>query len=341
MIIANATGCSSIWGASMPSMPYCKNKNGHGPAWGNSLFEDNAEYGYGLATAVKQRRSHLEDTVDTLLAQKDLDSAVQQALLAWKAGKDDSDKSYQLGQDVLTVIKGNTTNPLFKDLTDEADMFGKKSVWIIGGDGWAYDIGFGGLDHVLASGENVNVLVLDTECYSNTGAQNYKATPLRAIAKCSSDGTRTEKKELGRMMRAYGNVYVASIAIGANKQHAINALCEAEAYDGPSIVIAYCPCINHGLRAGMGTSIQEEGYAVACGYWPLYRYNPDLAKAGKEPLSVDYQKPNGELQSYISGEDRYEALTEKMPDEAKILHTELEQDCDKLYQILNGSKDIF
>ena len=341
MIIANATGCSSIWGASMPSMPYCKNKNGHGPAWGNSLFEDNAEYGYGLATAVKQRRSHLEDTVDTLLAQKDLDSAVQQALLAWKAGKDDSDKSYQLGQDVLTAIKGNTTNPLFKDLTDEADMFGKKSVWIIGGDGWAYDIGFGGLDHVLASGENVNVLVLDTECYSNTGGQTSKATPLSAIAKFSSAGKRTEKKELGRMMMTYGNVYVASIAIGANKQHAINALCEAEAYDGPSIVIAYCPCINHGLRAGMGTSIQEEGYAVACGYWPLYRYNPDLAKAGKEPLSVDYQKPNGELQSYISGEDRYEALTEKMPDEAKILHTELEQDCDKLYQILNGSKDIF
>ena len=341
MIIANATGCSSIWGASMPSMPYCKNKNGHGPAWGNSLFEDNAEYGYGLATAVKQRRSHLEDIVDTLLAQKDLDSAVQQALLAWKAGKDDSDKSYQLGQDVLTAIKGNTTNPLFKDLTDEADMFGKKSVWIIGGDGWAYDIGFGGLDHVLASGENVNVLVLDTECYSNTGGQTSKATPLSAIAKFSSAGKRTEKKELGRMMMTYGNVYVASIAIGANKQHAINALCEAEAYDGPSIVIAYCPCINHGLRAGMGTSIQEEGYAVACGYWPLYRYNPDLAKAGKEPLSVDYQKPNGELQSYISGEDRYEALTEKMPDEAKILHTELEQDCDKLYQILNGSKDIF
>lgn len=341
MIIANATGCSSIWGASMPSMPYCKNKNGYGPAWGNSLFEDNAEYGYGLATAVKQRRSHLEDTVDTLLAQKDLDSAVQQALLAWKAGKDDSDKSYQLGQDVLTAIKGNTTNPLFKDLTDEADMFGKKSVWIIGGDGWAYDIGFGGLDHVLASGENVNVLVLDTECYSNTGGQTSKATPLSAIAKFSSAGKRTEKKELGRMMMTYGNVYVASIAIGANKQHAINALCEAEAYDGPSIVIAYCPCINHGLRAGMGTSIQEEGYAVACGYWPLYRYNPDLAKAGKEPLSVDYQKPNGELQSYISGEDRYEALTEKMPDEAKILHTELEQDCDKLYQILNGSKDIF
>ena len=341
MIIANATGCSSIWGASMPSMPYCKNKNGYGPAWGNSLFEDNAEYGYGLATAVKQRRSHLEDIVDTLLAQKDLDSAVQQALLAWKAGKDDSDKSYQLGQDVLTAIKGNTTNPLFKDLTDEADMFGKKSVWIIGGDGWAYDIGFGGLDHVLASGENVNVLVLDTECYSNTGGQTSKATPLSAIAKFSSAGKRTEKKELGRMMMTYGNVYVASIAIGANKQHAINALCEAEAYDGPSIVIAYCPCINHGLRAGMGTSIQEEGYAVACGYWPLYRYNPDLAKAGKEPLSVDYQKPNGELQSYISGEDRYEALTEKMPDEAKILHTELEQDCDKLYQILNGSKDIF
>ncbi len=341
MLIANATGCSSIWGASMPSMPFTKNKNGHGPAWGNSLFEDNAEYGYGIATAVKQRRARLELLVDEALTMKDLPVDIQQALNAWKAAKDDPDQSYALGQKVLSAIKDVVDNSIFNEMRNNADMFGRKSVWIIGGDGWAYDIGFAGLDHVLASGENVNILVLDTECYSNTGGQTSKATPLGAIAKFSSAGKRTNKKELGRMMMTYGNVYVASIAIGANKQHAINALCEAEAYEGPSIVIAYCPCINQGLRAGMGTSILEEGYAVACGYWALYRFNPDLTKAGKDPLSVDYKQPDGTMPTFLAGEDRYAALTQMMPDEAKELHAELQQDCDELYKILNESKDVY
>ena len=341
MLVANATGCSSIWGASMPSMPYTKNKNGHGPAWGNSLFEDNAEYGYGIATAVKQRRARLELLVDEALAIKDLPAEAQQALTAWKAAKDDPEQSYPLGQKALAALDKLPTNPIIEEIKACGELFGKKSIWIIGGDGWAYDIGFGGLDHVLASGENVNVLVLDTECYSNTGGQTSKATPLSAIAKFSSAGKRTNKKELGRMMMTYGNVYVASVAIGGNKQHTINALMEAEAYDGPSIVIAYCPCINHGLRAGMGSSIIEEGRAVTCGYWPLYRYNPDLAKAGKEPLSVDYQQPDESMPTFLAGEDRYAALTETKPDEAKVLHGELQQECDNLYKILNESKDVY
>ena len=272
---------------------------------------------------------------------KDLPVENQQALNSWNAAKDCPDQSYALGQKVLSAIKDVVDNSIFNEMRNNADMFGRKSVWIIGGDGWAYDIGFAGLDHVLASGENVNILVLDTECYSNTGGQTSKATPLGAIAKFSSAGKRTNKKELGRMMMTYGNVYVASIAIGANKQHAINALCEAEAYEGPSIVIAYCPCINQGLRAGMGTSILEEGYAVACGYWALYRFNPDLTKAGKDPLSVDYKQPDGTMPTFLAGEDRYAALTQMMPDEAKELHAELQQDCDELYKMLNESKDVY
>lgn len=337
MIIANATGCSSIWGASMPSMPYTKNKNGHGPAWGNSLFEDNAEYGFGVATAIKQRREHLEMMIDEALAMKDLPDDVQKSMTAWKDGKDDPDHSYDLGQTVIAALQKAPSNSLFDELINACDLFGRKSIWIVGGDGWAYDIGFAGLDHVLASGANVNILVLDTECYSNTGGQTSKATPLSAIAKFSSAGKRTNKKELGRMMMTYGNVYVASIAIGANKQQAINALVEAESYEGPSIVIAYCPCISHGLRSGMGTSIHEEGLAVACGYWPLYRFNPENVKANKPALTIDYKQPDATFPQFLKGEDRYAALSEQLPDEAKTLHTELEEHCDKEFKILTES----
>lgn len=273
MVIANATGCSSIYGASMPSMPYTVNRNGHGPAWGNSLFEDAAEYGYGIATALKIGRN--------------------------RTGKQEPE-----------------------------------SIWIIGGDGWAYDIGFGGVDHVLASGENINILVLDTECYSNTGGQTSKATPLGAIAKFASAGKRTQKKDLGQMMMTYGNVYVASIALGASKQQAIQALVEAEAYDGPSIVIAYCPCINHGIRKGMGTAMQEEAHAVASGYWPLYRYNPVLLQAGQAPLIIDCQSPDGTLPDYLNGEDRYAYLHEIMPEKAKELQEDLQIHCNESYKQL-------
>ncbi len=335
MIIANATGCSSIWGASMPSMPFTKRvSDGRGPAWGNSLFEDNAEYGYGIANAIEQRRLKLEALVDSALALPNVATEVSTALNAWKTNKDDDQQSYTLGKTAVDMLSKQPTNDLFKELIDNADLFGKKSIWIVGGDGWAYDIDFDGLDHVLASGQNVNVLVLDTECYSNTGGQTSKATPMGAVTKFSSAGKRTNRKDLGRMMMVYGNVYVASISMGANKQQAINALIEAEAYDGPSIVIALCPCINWGIRKGMGVSMVEAAQAVASGYWPLYRFNPDLAKQGKEPLTLDYKQPDGEMPAFLSGENRYADLMQTMPDVAKTLQGELQQNCDEVFKIL-------
>ena len=334
LIIANATGCSSIYGASMPSIPYTVNKNGHGPAWGNSLFEDAAEYGYGIATAVRLRRDKLERLIDALLKQKDISTELKSALNIWKTNKDDSLRSFTLGRDIINILDHEGEGPIYDEIKNSADQFGQKSVWVIGGDGWAYDIGFGGLDHVLASGENINILVLDTECYSNTGGQMSKATPLGAIAKFASTGKRSNKKNLGRMFMNYDNIYVASIALGANKQQAINALIEAEAYNGPSIVIAYCPCINHGIRKGMRTSIHEEKHAVSSGYWPLYRFNPTLTENGKSPFTLDYVKPDGTMSDFLDGEDRYAYLMETLPDEAKILRTGLRDACDKEFQTL-------
>lgn len=340
MVIANATGCSSIWGASMPSMPYTVNRHGHGPAWGNSLFEDAAEYGYGIATALRQRRGKLELLVDQAAASKETPADLKQKLGEWKLNRNAAPDSFKAGRDLLSAIGPRPADPLLRRIRDNADLLGTKCVWIVGGDGWAYDIGFGGLDHVLASGENINILVLDTECYSNTGGQTSKATPLGAIAKFASTGKRTPNKELGRMMMVYGNVYVASVALGANKQQTINALVEAEAYPGPSIVIAYCPCINQGLKAGMGTSVKEEAYAVAAGYWPLYRFNPASTKAGRDPLTVDYKKPDGTMPGFLAREDRYAHLATILPGEAKILHAQLQEERNGLYDLLaaEGSK---
>lgn len=338
MVVANATGCSSIYGASMPSMPYTVNKQGRGPAWGNSLFEDAAEYGYGIAIALKQRRQKLADLVDEALAGKELPPEVKKALEDWKAAKENAAEAAPAGDALLDTLKGQASSPLYDAIRQRADLLDKKSVWIIGGDGWAYDIGFGGLDHVVASGENINVLVLDTECYANTGGQTSKATPLGAIAKFASGGKRTNKKELGRMLTTYGNVYVGSIALGADKTQAIRALSEAEAYDGPSVVIAYSPCINHGIRKGMGTAMREEAHAVSSGYWPLFRYNPDRAKAGGNPLSVDYRSPDGTMPDFLSGEDRYAYLAEIEPEEANLLHTELLDHCNQRYQLLKEEK---
>ncbi len=334
LIIANATGCSSIWGASMPSMPYTKTKDGRGPAWGNSLFEDAAEYGYGIANAISRRRQKLVLSIDDLLSTTGVTPEIATALNNWKTNKDDAEQSYSAGKDLIGMLQKQPNKEHYSEITDNADMLGKKSVWIVGGDGWAYDIGFGGLDHVLASGENINVLVLDTECYSNTGGQTSKATPLGAVTKFSSAGKRTNRKELGRMMMVYGDIYVASIALGANKQQAINALLEAEAYNGPSIVIALCPCINWGIRKGMGSSMAEAAQAVSTGYWPLYRYNPDLAKQGKEPLTIDYKQPSSDMTDFLEGENRYADLMQTMPDEAKVLHGELKERCDDIYKVL-------
>ena len=337
MVIANATGCSSIWGASMPSMPYTVDRNGHGPAWGNSLFEDAAEYGYGIATALRLRREKLAMLVDQAVASAATPSGLKDKLNAWKANRNDPAASYRTGQALAAALGAHAQDDLLERIRQNADLLGKKSVWIIGGDGWAYDIGFGGLDHVLASGENINVLVLDTECYSNTGGQTSKATPLGAIAKFASTGKRTNKKELGRMFMTYDDVYVASVALGADKQQTVNALIEAEAYEGPSVVIAYCPCINQGIKAGMGASVKEQAYAVAAGYWPLYRFDPGAIKTGKNPLTVDYKRPDGTMPDFLDRENRYAHLLKLLPDEAKALRGQLQQECDRLYELLTDS----
>lgn len=336
MIIANATGCSSIWGADFPSMPYAVNRHGLGPAWGNSLFEDNAEYGYGIAVAVGYRRERLAKAVEALASSADTEASVKDAASAWLAAKDNPEESYSLGRSLVDAIKKAAPSPMFTAVLDHSDLLGKKSVWAIGGDGWAYDIGFAGLDHVLAQNININILVMDTECYSNTGGQMSKATPLGSTAKYAADGKRTFKKDLGRMMMTYGNVYVASVSLGYDYQQVIDAMKEAEAWDGPSIIIAYCPCIAHGIRSGMSHTIVEERKAVECGYWPVYRFNPALAKAGKEPLTIDYKKPDGNLIPFINGEDRYADLKVIDPPEAAILQPELQHHCDSLYDLMTS-----
>ncbi|MDD6311466.1 MAG: pyruvate:ferredoxin (flavodoxin) oxidoreductase, partial [Firmicutes bacterium] len=288
MIIANATGCSSIWGASAPTMPYCKDENGRGPAWANSLFEDNAEFGYGMLMAVKQMREKIEKNMRALL-ELDVDERLKEAFEEWLEYKEDGKESRPKSERVIEVIQNiehtdAVVEGLCNRILEAKDYLVKKSVWALGGDGWAYDIGYGGLDHVLASGENINILVFDTEVYSNTGGQASKATPTAAIAKFAASGKRVKKKDLGLIAMSYGYVYVAQVGMGADKNQLMKAMIEAEAYDGPSIIIAYAPCINHGLKKGMGRTQENTKDAVEAGYWHLYRYNPDLKKKGKNPF---------------------------------------------------------
>jgi len=330
LVIANATGCSSIWGANYPSNAYCTNSKGHGPAWANSLFEDNAEYGYGMAVSISQRRDHLARLATAAVADTTTPDAVKTALQSWIDNRSDAAKSAQYSPAAIRLLKSNPDVKECAEMLGMADMFVKKSVWAIGGDGWAYDIGFAGLDHVLSRNVDLNILVMDTECYSNTGGQMSKATPLGAVAKYASAGKRTVKKDLGRMMMTYPDLYVASVAIGANFQQVVNAIIEADSYPGPSIVIAYCPCINHGIHKGMGYSIFEERDAVRAGYWQIYRRDPR-----KSPeLIVDNAKPDGSLVTFINGEDRYADLKATYPSEADILQPELEGRCDDIYDIL-------
>ncbi|MGI5997599.1 MAG: pyruvate:ferredoxin (flavodoxin) oxidoreductase, partial [Lutispora sp.] len=295
MMIANATGCSSIWGASAPSMPYCTNAEGKGPAWANSLFEDNAEYGYGMAVATRQIRSRLAALMNEALT-LDIPENYKAAFKAWLDGMNDaaeSKKAFAMIAPLLNAdgITCDRAKEIIAEIAENKDYLIKKSVWIIGGDGWAYDIGYGGLDHVLASGENVNVLVLDTEVYSNTGGQSSKATPIGAVAKFAASGKRVKKKDLGMIAATYGYVYVAQVAMGADKNQLLKALIEAEKYDGPSLIIAYAPCINHGLKEGMGRTQANEQQAVEAGYWHLYRYNPELKAQGKNPFTLDSKEP--------------------------------------------------
>ncbi len=332
MVIANATGCSSIWGASAPSSPYCANKDGFGPAWGNSLFEDAAEFGYGLALGLSQRRAKAADLAAA--AAKDATGELKSALEGWLAGKDDPAASRAHGDALKKLLPKAAATPALKELAAMADLFTKKSVWIFGGDGWAYDIGYGGLDHVLASGMDVNVLVLDTEVYSNTGGQSSKATPLGSVAKFAAAGKKTGKKDLGRMAMTYGSIYVASVAMGANKQQMLKAFLEAEAYPGPSLIICYAPCINQGIKKGMGKTQEEQRLAVASGYWPLYRYNPLLAAEGKNPLVLESKDPDGSLQEFLSGETRYAMLEKAMPEASKVFRARIEEDYRQRYELL-------
>ncbi len=324
MIVANATGCSSIYGGSAPATPYSANKCGKGVAWANSLFEDNAEYGFGIETGVRKMRLRIERLMTNAL-ESDISNEIKEAFKLWVEGMNDAEKSKVASEKVLALIS-NSKHPLVKEILDLKQYLIKKSVWIFGGDGWAYDIGYGGLDHVLASGNDVNVLVLDTEVYSNTGGQASKSTPIAAVAKFAASGKRIRKKDLGMMAMSYGYVYVAQVAMGANYGQYFRALKEAEAYPGPSLIIAYAPCINHGLRAGMGKTQEEAERAVAAGYWSLFRYNPLLEAEGKNPFILDSKEPKWEeFQNFLNSEVRYTSLKRAFPREAVELFKAAEE----------------
>ena len=335
MIISNATGCSSIWGASAPSTPYCKNSEGKGPAWANSLFEDNAEYGYGMATAIKQNRGKLEDLVREFI-ELDADKELNAAFNEWLEGKDDANASKAATLKILPLLDKKLPcekcSGLLNEIAELKDQFIKKSLWIFGGDGWSYDIGFGGLDHVLASGEDVNVLVFDTEVYSNTGGQSSKATPTAAVAKFAASGKKIRKKDLGMIAASYGYVYVAQVAMGADKNQLLKALSEAESYNGPSLIIAYAPCINHGIKTGMGTSQAQEKRAVDSGYWHLYRYNPLLEEEGKNPFILDSKEPKEDFIDFLNSEVRYSSLKRTFPEIADELFKKAEKDAKARYE---------
>ncbi|MFW5501318.1 MULTISPECIES: pyruvate:ferredoxin (flavodoxin) oxidoreductase [unclassified Maridesulfovibrio] len=340
MIIANATGCTSIWGASAPSTAYCENLEGHGPAWGNSLFEDAAEYGFGMEMAISNRRDRLKMQMEQAL-ELDITDELKEALKGWIENKDDAAKSLEYGDKLRELLAVEADNyDLLLEIEEQEDIFTKKSVWCFGGDGWAYDIGFGGVDHVLASGKDINILVMDTEVYSNTGGQASKATPLGSIAKFAAGGKHTAKKDLGRMMMSYGYVYVASISMGANKNQVMKAFLEAESYPGPSLIIAYAPCINQGIRKGMGKTQLEGKLAVESGYWPLYRFDPRREENGENPLVVEYKEPDGTLQEFLSGENRYAMLERMMPEASKEMRAGLEKDCKQRYKMLKQLSEL-
>ena len=318
-MVANATGCSSIYSGSVPSTPYTTNEKGQGPAWGNSLFEDFCEFGLGMVIANEKMRARLEGLVAEAVNCPSCSDELKALFAEWLEVKEDGDKSREVTDKILPLVAACGCDTC-KKINELSHYLVKRSQWIIGGDGASYDIGFGGLDHVLASGKNVNILVLDTEVYSNTGGQASKATPVGAIAKFAAAGKRVRKKDLGLIASTYGYVYAAQIAMGADQAQTLKAIREAEAYDGPSIIIAYAPCINHGLKAGMGKSQQEEALAVACGYWHLWRYNPALEAEGKNPFTLDSKEPNwDEFENFLKGEVRYASVMKQYPAEAAEL----------------------
>jgi pyruvate-ferredoxin/flavodoxin oxidoreductase len=333
MIIGNATGCSSIWGASAPSVPYCTNQDGFGPTWANSLFEDPAEFTYGMFLGHFQQRRRLVDLVRQAL-EEDFPNKLKSALKNWLDAMKDPVVSRACGDQLKLLLPHFSENRLIQDIESMSGLFTKKSFWVFAGDGAAYDIAFGGIDHVMASGEDINILVFDTEVYSNTGGQSSKSTPTGSVAKFAASGKKTAKKDLGAMAMSYGYVYVANVAMGANRQQLVKAICEAESYDGPSLIMAYSPCINHGIKKGMGRSQEESRLAVASGYWPLYRYNPQRKAEGENPLVLDSKEPDGSLQEFLAGEVRYASLKQTFPEEAARLDAQLEAEYQERYRRL-------
>ncbi|MGE5627031.1 MAG: pyruvate:ferredoxin (flavodoxin) oxidoreductase [Solirubrobacterales bacterium] len=333
MMIANATGCSSIWGASAPSVPYTKNEKGKGPAWANSLFEDNAEFGYGMYLASAQMRNSIEQLMKEAI-QMDYEEKICSLFKEWLETKEDGNSSKEVSERIIQEISSEKykSDNIIQEILKKKDFLVKKSQWILGGDGWAYDIGFGGLDQVIASGDDVNLFVMDTEVYSNTGGQSSKATPTGAVAKFAASGKKIRKKDLGMMAMSYGYVYVAQVSLGANMNHAINAIVEAEKYKGPSLIIAYAPCVNHGIKNGMGSSIKEGKKAVDSGYWHLYRYNPELKEEGKNPFMLDSKEPTVPFTEFINGEIRYSSLKTTFPENAEELFALSEKNSRERYE---------
>ena len=324
-------------------MPYCKDENGRGPAWANSLFEDNAEYGYGMVVANKQIRNKLEDLMKELL-EMDVDAELKTAMTEWIENKDNGNVTREKSDNVIAAIEnmksGNAeAKEICGQIMEKKDYLVKKSIWALGGDGWAYDIGYGGLDHVLASGENINILVFDTEVYSNTGGQASKATPEAAVAKFAASGKRVKKKDLGLMAMSYGYVYVAQVGMGADKNQLMKAIIEAENYDGPSIIIAYAPCINHGLKKGMGKAQENIKDAVEAGYWHLYRYNPELKEEGKNPFTLDSKEPTASFRDFIMDQVRYSSLAKEFPDIAEKLFEMTEENAKARYHTYKELSD--
>ena len=326
MMVANATGCTSIYSASAPSTPYCTNEKGHGPAWANSLFEDNAEFGLGMHIGIEKLRDTLADTMATAIAECNCCSAELKGVMQeWIDNRHLAAASAEISARLLPLCEACDCDTCRKILENKQFLV-KKSQWIIGGDGWGYDIGFGGVDHVLASGEDVNILVVDTEVYSNTGGQSSKSTPIGAVAKFASNGKRIRKKDLGAIAMTYGYVYVAQVSIGASQTQLFNVLKEAEAYPGPSLVIAYAPCINHGIKGGMTRTQTIGKQAVECGYWHLWHYNPLLEEEGKNPFVLDSKEPDwSKFRDFLLKEVRYTSLQKTFPAEADELFAAAEE----------------
>ncbi|MBR6952271.1 MAG: pyruvate:ferredoxin (flavodoxin) oxidoreductase, partial [Campylobacter sp.] len=333
MIVANATGCSSIYGGSAPSMPYRKDENGNGIAWANSLFEDNAEFGLGMKVATETIRHKIVDIM--LNTRDDVPNALKALYTDWIENKNDSEKSAEIRNKLIPVLQENKDAKGVKEILELRRYLSKKSQWIIGGDGWAYDIGYGGLDHVLASGENVNVLVLDTEVYSNTGGQSSKSSRKGSIAQFTAAGKAVQKKDLGQIAMTYGNIFVAQINSNANMAGAIKAIMAAEAYDGPSLVICYSPCIAHGIKGGMAGSGNQAELATKCGYWPTYTFDPSLIKEGKNPLKITSKEPDWDsYQEFLMNEVRYNALVKVNPEHAQELYEANKADSKRRYRQL-------